>query len=66
MDCHKKKIIKGRVIIALHEVLGRRPTPNEIESYYRFTQVICSVIAPPYTTSKTVTNLTYHVQNSSS
>lgn len=35
MNDHKAKIIKGRVIIALHEVLGRRPTNVEIDAYYR-------------------------------
>ena len=48
MDEHKAKIIKGRVIIALHEVLGRRPTPKEVAVYYRAARVLYSIIVPAF------------------
>lgn len=35
IDHRNRKILKGRVVIALHEVLGRKPTPHEIEVYFR-------------------------------
>ena len=47
MTDQKAKIIKGRVIIALHEVLGRKPTAQEIERYYRAVRVIYSTLMPP-------------------
>jgi hypothetical protein len=48
MTEHKAKILKGRIIIALHEVLGRRPTNAEIERYYRAARVLYTTIIPTY------------------
>lgn len=44
----KKRILKGRIIVALHEELGRKPTPAEIERYFRAAKVLYSTIVPAF------------------
>lgn len=46
IDCRYKKILKGRVIIALHEALGRRPTAAEIEAHYQLAQILHATLLP--------------------
>jgi len=48
MTEQKAKLIKGRVILALHDELGRKPTPQEIERYYRAARVLYSTIVPAF------------------
>jgi len=48
MTEHKAKILKGRVIIALNEELGRRPTNDEIERYYRAAKVLYTTFMPTF------------------
>lgn len=45
-DCRYKKILKGRVIIALHEALGRKPTTAEIEAHYQLAQILHATLLP--------------------
>jgi len=48
MTEQKAKVIKGRVIIALHEQLGRKPTQQEIERYSLAARVLYSTIVPAF------------------
>ena len=44
----KKRILRGRIILALHEELGRKPTQAEIERYFRAAKVLYSTIIPAF------------------
>jgi hypothetical protein len=46
MTEQQRKLIKGRVVLALHEVLQRKPTRGEIERYFRAAQVLYTTLRP--------------------
>jgi hypothetical protein len=46
IDDHYKKILKGRVIVALHETLGRKPTTEEINTHYKTAEILHATIMP--------------------
>ncbi len=48
MTIEKQKLLKGKIIIALHEVLGRKPTEEEIKRYYVAARVLYSSIIPAF------------------
>lgn len=45
-DYRRRQILKGRTIIALHELLGRKPTAKEIEWYSRVAHIMFTVMLP--------------------
>lgn len=45
-DYRRRQILKGRTIIALHELLGRKPTAKEIEWYSRVAHIMFTVMMP--------------------
>jgi hypothetical protein len=53
MTEQQRKLIKGRVILALHEVLERKPTGEEIERYFRAAQVLYTALRPDRAAGKT-------------
>lgn len=44
----KKEILKGKIIIALNEELGRKPTDNEIDRYFLAARVLRRSIIPAF------------------
>ena len=44
MTDQQKRLLKAKIALALHDELGRRPTPQEVERYTRAASVLYKTI----------------------